>query len=108
MRFDPVTLAPLRRDLLRRGQSLATLLAEVLAGKQPPQLAALLAQKPGKRPEEVLRLALDQIEQRRRLLDVGDDHYGRCDTCGVDLGVVALTEMPWADRCAAHTAHAAR
>jgi len=104
MRFDPATLAKFRRDLMRRGEVLATLLAEVLAGKQPPQLAALLAQKPGKRPEEVLRLALDQVEGRRRLLDSNDDRYGRCDVCGADLGVAALGEMPWADRCAVHAA----
>ena len=102
MRFDPATLAKLRHDLLRRGQILATLLADVLAGKQPPQLTELLAQKPGKRPEEVLRLALDQVEGRRRLLDAADDRYGRCDVCGADLGATALAEMPWADRCAAH------
>jgi hypothetical protein len=102
MRFDPATRAWLRRDLMRRGLTLATLLAQVLAGKRPPQLADLLAQKPGKRPEEVLRLALDQVELRRRLLDAGDDGYGRCAACGIDLGLPALTEMPWADRCRAH------
>lgn len=104
MRFDAATLARFRRDLMKRGATLATLLSEVLAGKQPPALAALLAQKPGKRPEEVLRLALDQVEARRKLIDAGDDGYGRCDVCGVDLGAAALGEMPWADRCAVHAA----
>jgi hypothetical protein len=104
MRFSPDTVARLRHELLRRGQTLATLLAEVLAGKQPPQLAALLAPTPGKRPEEVLREALAQVEARRALLDAGDDRYGRCDVCGVDLGEAALGELPWADRCAAHAA----
>jgi hypothetical protein len=104
MRFDPIVRSGLRRDLMRRGATLATLLAEVLAGKQPPALAALLSQRPGKRPEEVLRLALDQVEVRRVLLDRGDDRYGRCDTCGIDLGAAALGEIPWADRCAAHAA----
>ena len=103
MRYDPATLARLRRDLMRRGQILATLLADVLAGKRPPQLAELLAQKPGRRPEEVLRLALEQIEVRRRLIDAGDDRYGRCDVCAAELGP-ALAEMPWADRCPAHAA----
>ena len=102
MRFDSATLAPLRRALLSRGQTLATLLSQVLAGKEPPQIAALLADKPGARPEEVLRKALDQVEARRRLLDADDDRFGRCEVCGVDLGVAALTELPWADRCAAH------
>ena len=104
IRFDPAVLASLRRDLMHRGRTLATLLTDVLAGKQPPELAALLAQRPGKRPEEVLRLALDQVEARRKLLDAGDDRYGRCDTCGVDLGAAELAEMPWADRCRAHAA----
>src|SRR5438874_6057933 len=100
MRIDPLSLARLRRDLVRRGATLATLLTEVLAGKRPPQIAGLLAHKPGLRPEEALRLALEQIEGRRRLIDTDDDRYGRCDTCGVDLGSAALGEMPWADRCA--------
>ncbi|HEX3761455.1 MAG TPA: hypothetical protein VHW23_22315 [Kofleriaceae bacterium] len=97
-------MAQLRRELMSRGLTLATLLSRVLAGKRPPELAALLAQRPGRRPEEVLRLALDQVETRRDLLDRGDDRYGRCDTCGVDLGAAALGEMPWADRCQAHAA----
>jgi RNA polymerase-binding transcription factor DksA len=94
----------LRRDLMRRGLTLATLLSQVLAGKRPPDLAALLARRPGMRPEEVLRFALDQIEARRKLLDSEDDRYGRCDACGVDLGAAALGDMPWADRCQAHAA----
>jgi RNA polymerase-binding transcription factor DksA len=104
MRFDPATLTRFRRDIMRRGQTLATLLTDVLAGKQPPALAAMLAARPGKRPEEVLRLALDQVEARRKLIDAGDDRFGRCDVCGIDLGPAALGEMPWADRCAAHAA----
>lgn len=105
MRIDPTTLSRLRRDLLRRGLTLSTLLADVLAGKRPPSLAQLLAQKPGARPEEVLRFALDQVEACRRLLDAGDDRYGRCGTCGIDLGLAALGEMPWADRCHDHAAN---
>jgi hypothetical protein len=101
-RLSPDDRASLRRALLRRGLNLSTLLAEVLAGKRPPALTALLDAKPGKRPEEVLRLALDQVEQRRKLLDDGDDRYGRCDLCGLALSVAALREVPWADRCPQH------
>jgi hypothetical protein len=104
MRFDPATIARWRRQMLARGQTLATLLADVLAGQRPPALEALLAQKPGERPAEVLRRALDQVEARRHLLDAGDDRYGRCGVCRVDLGPAALDDMPWADRCAAHMA----
>jgi hypothetical protein len=101
-RFSAADAAFLRKGIMARGQTYATLLSQVLAGKRPPELAALLAAKPGMRPEEVLRAALDQVEQRRRLLDAHDDRYGRCDICGIDLGLAKLREMPWADRCEAH------
>jgi hypothetical protein len=104
LRLPPEQRERLRRDLMKRGRDLATLLGDVMAGKRSPSLAALLAQKPGARPDEVLRLALDQVEARRRLLDADDDRFGRCDICGLDLGDAALGEMPWADRCAAHAA----
>lgn len=94
--------AVLRAALLELWRTLATLLSQVLAGKRPPTLEGLLAARPGKRPEEVLRLALDQVERRRVLLDAEDDRFGRCDVCGTDLGDARLAEMPWADRCADH------
>jgi len=103
LRFEPAFTSRMRGEILSRGRTLATLLSQVLAGKRPPGLEALLATRPGKRPEEVLRLALDQVESRRVLLDAGDDRYGRCDVCGVDLGEAALGEMPWADRCRDHS-----
>ena len=104
MRFDEPTLARLRRGIMKRGQVLADLLAEVLAGKDKQrELAAIgLSDRPGLREEERLRLALDQVEARRTLIDAGDDRYGRCDVCGEDLGLPALDEMPWADRCRVH------
>jgi hypothetical protein len=104
MRFEEPLKTRLRRGLLGRGRVLATLLSEVLAGKpMEARLTALgIDGKPGMRPEEKLRLALDAIEGRRKLLDADDDRFGRCDVCGVDLGEAALGEMPWADRCRAH------
>jgi hypothetical protein len=103
VRFPPEVMQRLRKGVMKRGQFLATLLEQVLAGKQPPQLT-LLPGKPGMRPEEKLRMALDQVEGRRKLIDADDDAYGRCGVCGEDLGLPALDEMPWADRCAAHAA----
>jgi len=102
LRFEPDVRARLRSALMTRGRMLATVLSEVLAGKQSPTIESLLAARPGKRPEEVVREALDQIEARRRLLDDDDDRFGRCDVCGTDLGEPALGEMAWADRCAKH------
>ncbi|MBK7192228.1 MAG: hypothetical protein IPH80_07100 [Myxococcales bacterium] len=109
-RFDPPTSVTLRRGLMRRGQDLATKLAELMAGTDGDRLLRALGldAKPGARPEEILRAALEQVEQRRRWLDADDDRYGRCDVCGVDLGAASLLEMPWADRCQAHPPGAAR
>ena len=95
------TLARLRRQIMKRGFDLSTMLSEVLAGKKPVGLAALEG-KPGMRPEEKLRMALEQVEGRRKLIDADDDRYGRCDVCSEDLGLTALGELPWADRCAVH------
>ena len=102
--LDDSLRAELRRGIMRRGGELATLLADVLGGKRPPALVELLSRRPGKRPEEVLRLALDQVEARRALLDARADRFGRCDVCGESLDLPALREMPWADRCAVHAA----
>lgn len=103
MRFPPEVVQRLRKTLMKRGQMLATLLEQVLSGTSPPQLTTLRG-KPGMRPEEKLRMALDQTENRRTLIDADDDRFGRCAICGVDLELPALDEMPWADRCAAHAA----
>lgn len=97
-------LVVLRKAIMARGLKYSTLLSQLLAGKRPPDLAALLSAKPGMRPEEVLRAALEQVERRRVLLDSGDDRFGRCDHCGIDIGIVRLHEVPWADRCEAHAA----
>jgi hypothetical protein len=96
----------LRRGLLDRGRVLATLLADVLAGKPVEvKLGAMgIIGKPGMRPEEKLRWTLDQVEGRRRLLDAGDDRFGRCDVCDAELSELELEQMPWADRCRAHSA----
>lgn len=105
VRFEDAFTQRMRRGLLDRGRVLATLLADVLAGKaSEARVHALVSGgKPGMRPAEKLRWALDQIERRRKLLDAGDDAYGRCEICGDDLGEAALGEMPWADRCRAHS-----
>ena len=85
---------------MARGQMLANMLSELMAGKEPS--LDLVPGKPGMRPEERVRAALDAVEKRRKLIDADDDGYGRCDICHEDLGLPRLDEMPWADRCAAH------
>jgi hypothetical protein len=104
MRFAPDVLAGFRRGVLRRGHVLATILSELLAGKDKTRAidALGLHARPGMRPEEKVRAALDAVEARRRLIDGDDDRFGRCDVCTEDLGPIALAEMPWADRCQKH------
>lgn len=102
MELDESTRERLRQRLLRKGMEIATLLADVLAGKdRQRELAALPAftDKPGLKPEERLRLYLDHVEARRKLLVAHDDRYGRCDACGAHLSLFELEEMPWADQC---------
>jgi RNA polymerase-binding transcription factor DksA len=99
---DAPTRARLRKALLRKGSAIATELADLLAGKGKKfDLQSLPAQarKPGMRPEERLRAFLDHVESCRKRLDADDDSYGRCQKCGVELGLPALEQMPWADRC---------
>jgi len=104
MQLEEATRERLRRALLKKGMEIATLLADVLGGKdRTGALAALPAftDKPGMRPEEKLRLYLDHVESRRTLLVEGDPRYGHCDKCNAELGLFELEEMPWADQCRA-------
>ncbi|CAN5857016.1 hypothetical protein BH11MYX2_BH11MYX2_02870 [soil metagenome] len=87
---------------MKRGSMLATRLSDVLAGKRPPDVMSIIHAKQGLRPEEAVRVVLDQVESRRKLLDDDDDRYGRCDVCETEIPVAALREMPWADRCPRH------
>jgi len=104
MRFDDETRTRLRRALLDRGQVLATRLAEILAGKDGDRAVRALGldAKPGMSPEEVLRAALARVEALPQLVEAGHEPYGRCHVCAVDLGLAAMTEVPWADACGAH------
>lgn len=105
IRFDVETTRRFRSGIMKRGHTLATLLSDLLSGKaSAPALAAMGIDKPGIRPEEALRMTLEAVESRRKLIDANDDRFGRCDVCGEDLGAAALGEMPWADRCAKHAA----
>lgn len=103
-RFPADDLKRLRRRLLDRGQAIATKLAALMAGGDANAIARALGLtlKPGARPEEILRRALDHVDGLRKLIDADDDRYGRCHECGLDLGVALMNEVPWADSCPAH------
>jgi RNA polymerase-binding transcription factor DksA len=103
-RFTEAEHARIRKGLMRRGRDLATRLSEVLSGLDGDRLVRALGldAKPGMRPEEILRKALADVEGLRKWLDDGDDRFGRCHVCGVDLGAAGLQELPWADTCVPH------
>ena len=106
LRFDQSTVLRLRQTIMRKGQVIANDLAKVLAGKGGPVRMSELpvfAAKPGMRPEERLRAYLEHVESCRKLIDADDDQFGRCGHCSVDLGLPALEQLPWADRCQACT-----
>jgi RNA polymerase-binding transcription factor DksA len=102
-RLDSVTRRRLRKRLLQRGALLATLLEDVLSGKDRADMVEAIGEaRPGLSSEAALRDALTRVERRRILLVNGDDRFGRCEICGVELARAVLDELPWADRCAAH------
>ena len=103
-RIAPADLTRLRRGLLDRGQVLATRLSQLMASPDPMSIVRALGLrlKPGARPDEVLRAALDHVDGLRKRIEADDDRYGRCHECARDLGVAAMLEVPWADSCAAH------
>lgn len=103
-RLDRDSRRRLRIRLVSRGEELSVALAASVIGKlDEATLLALGVGQPTDMPaEDALRAALDQVDRRRFLLDGNDDRYGRCDVCGVDLGLAVLGEMPWLDRCAKH------
>jgi RNA polymerase-binding transcription factor DksA len=96
MPLDDEQQARLKQTLLKKGQELAEMLADVLAGNLPPALAAM-AGKPGEKPEEKLRRYLDKIQGCLKALREGG--YGRCEICGEEIRFEELDEMPWADTC---------
>ena len=98
-REDPEAVARVRSRLMAKGQNVASRLAEVLAGKDI-NLSALGDNNVKRlRPEERLRAFLDLINRKRQTLDNSPNDFGRCEACNADLGLVALQEMPWAERC---------
>lgn len=101
LRFGETVRQELRQKLLKKGHEIATKLSDLMSGKKLDltNIESLANVKPGLRPEDRLRAYLDILNTKRKLLDDDNDAYGRCSECDEDLGLVALRDMPWADRC---------
>ena len=98
MPFTEEQTARLKGKLSKKGQELAQMLSDVMAGNVPAALAAM-AGKPGETPEEKLRRFLDKIHGMMRAVREGG--YGVCEQCGNEIPFAELDEMPWADTCGA-------
>jgi DnaK suppressor protein len=50
--------------------------------------------------EEKLQTMLTEVKRAQEKLAEGT--YGRCDECGVEIGIERLEARPWATRCVSH------
>ena len=50
--------------------------------------------------EEKLQTMLTEVKRAQEKL--ADGTYGRCDECGVEIGLERLEARPWATRCVSH------
>ena len=50
--------------------------------------------------EEQLQAMLREVMRAQEKL--ADGTYGRCDECGVEIGLERLQARPWATRCVSH------
>lgn len=91
-----------RKKLLKKGQQIATKLAEALAGLdcRLEDIAPSRLSEPGMTKEEKLRAQLDHIEACRKALERDDGTFGTCWRCKGNISEPELDEMPWADESA--------
>lgn len=90
-------LTKLRKQLLRKGADINAQLVELLSGRDVDTTKLPSITKPGERPAERLRRFLDLID--RRLHQIKNGSYGRCDKCDQPIPFESLEQMPWADVC---------
>ncbi len=93
---EPEPAPHLHHRLLAKGQEIAGMLSDLLAGKKPSGLD-LLEARPGETEEEKLHRYLDLIQSR--IDAIQDGTYGRCQVCGGQIPLAELDEVPWAERC---------
>jgi RNA polymerase-binding transcription factor DksA len=76
-------------------------------GQHPSDLASdTLEQEVDRSLELALLTQLTEINRALARLDAG--RYGRCTTCGEQIGAGRLEAMPWAEFCVAHQAASER
>lgn len=97
--FSPADLKRYRREVMKKGWAVNQHLTAVLAGKNVTMSTIKLPQemKPGLKPEEKLRLFLDQIVRAQRRLDAAD--FGLCVQCQEPFPKGAIDDTPWLETC---------
>lgn len=97
--LSPELMRRFRRDLARKGMAVNEQLTRLLAGKNARLLDLKMPheQRPGLKPEEKLRMYLDQVIRAQRRL--GTPQWGLCQECGVAFPEQALMDTPWLEVC---------
>ena len=96
---DSVRLRAWKRALLAKGADVASLLEQLLSGKDV-DLGAGIPQLGADDKELRLRRFLELID--RGIKRTGTDRFGRCAVCGDPLAQLVLDEQPWTERCVLH------
>ena len=99
-RFTKADRKRYRRELMRKGWDVNQKLTAVLAGKNVTMSTTKMPHemKPGLKPEEKLRLWLDQIVRAQNRLQTPE--FGACVECGEAFPKGALDDVPWLETCA--------
>ncbi|HAN31630.1 MAG TPA: hypothetical protein DCQ06_08550 [Myxococcales bacterium] len=98
--LSPEIIQRFRLHLARKGMAINEQLTRLLAGQNARLLDLKMPheQRPGLKPEEKLRMYLDQVIRAQRRL--GTEHWGLCQDCGQPLPELALLDCPWLETCA--------
>ena len=98
-RFSKADLKRYRRELMRKGWEVNQKLTDLLAGKNVTMATTKMPHemKPGLKPEEKLRMWLDQIVRAQNRLQT--EEFGKCIECEVEFPKGAIDDVPWLETC---------
>lgn len=102
--LTPEEVAELKRALLKKGSEINAKLVDIMNGKKV-SFESLFRSKPGETLEERLRRFLGLVDAQIQRVRAGT--YGTCQSCGANLPVRELREVPWIDTCQSCAAKAA-
>ena len=98
-RFSPNDINRYRREIMKKGMAVNQQLTDLLAGKDVRMSTIKLPHemKPGLKPEEKLRMFLDQVIRAQRRL--GTPEFGNCIECSTEFPKGAIDDTPWLETC---------